>query len=303
MSRITLILAMALFNGLSATAQETSGGNQEVLRRLDKVSSELGNHQYSLRYQFQPEQQMAYEVEHLVRVKTTIDGVSQSQQSRSTSQKSWKVTAVDAKGNATFTHSIDWVNMWSEAQGQAPVIYDSRQDAEPPADYVGVAESLGKVLATVTVDTQGAVVRRDDKVNQIDMGTGEILMPLPQQPIRIGESWAVTKEVPVRLADGAFKAIKTRMRYRLEKVETGVATISLKTQVISTDITPRVQSQLIQKLSNGTLKFDLDAGRLLSKQLEWDETVVGFNGPSSNMSYLGKITERYVDQARVATRQ
>ncbi|MEL7266192.1 MAG: hypothetical protein AAFP69_15465, partial [Planctomycetota bacterium] len=52
-------------------------------------------------------------------------------------------------------------------------------------------------------------------------------------------------------------------------------------------------SQLVQQLSNGTIKFDLDAGHVLSRQLDWDETVVGFQGANSMMEYQARLTEEF----------
>jgi len=47
----------------------------------------------------------------------------------------------------------------------------------------------------------------------------------------------------------------------------------------------------MQQLTNGTVKFDIDAGRVLKKQMEWDESVVGFNGADSMMKYVARYTE------------
>lgn len=278
--------------------QEASSDLQ-TMQALQKATSQLGDHKYNLRYKFKSGESIAYEVEHLVKVKTTIDGASETQRSRSVSQKVWEVAEANAE-QATFSHSIAYLNMWSESQGRAPVAYDSRSDDEVPPEYEGVAEMVGKPLATVRVDAQGKILDRKDRVNQIDFGTGGLMMPLPEQQVVTGETWSVERDVPVRLEDGSFKSIKTRQRYRLERVESGVATISLKTQILTPSITARVRSQLIQKLSNGEIRFDIDAGRVLSRQLEWDETVVGFNGPKSNMAYLGRITETFVPAERVA---
>ncbi len=95
----------------------------------------------------------------------------------------------------------------------------------------------------------------------------------------------------MRLEDQRIKSIKTRELYVLEKVETGVATISVKTQVLTPVDDPRVKSQIMQRISQGELRFDMDAGRLISKQLDWDESVLGFNGAESNMKYLARFTE------------
>lgn len=280
-----------------AVAQQAQNG----LAELDQATSNLGDHDYVLRYKFRQGESIGYEVEHLVSVKTTIDGTSQAQQSRSRSRKVWVVTNVNPNDETTFTHTIAYVNMWSECQGSEAIKFDSRTDKQPPAEYQQVAGMVGKTLSTITVDARGGVLDRQDGALQIDLGTGGILVPLPEKAIKLGEEWSVTTEIPVRLDDGTFKAITTRQRYLLESVEAGVATISLQTQILTPSITARARSQLIQKLANGRIRFDLDAGRILTKNLEWDETVVGFNGPSSNMAYLGRITESLDQEPRSAS--
>ena len=40
----------------------------------------------------------------------------------------------------------------------------------------------------------------------------------------------------------------------------------------------------------------MDAGRVLKRTLDWNEVVVGFNGPESNMSYLARMTESLVTE-------
>ena len=56
-----------------------------------------------------------------------------------------------------------------------------------------------------------------------------------------------------------------------------------------------IKAQLVQQLSNGTIRFDIDGGRVLSKQLDWDETVIGFQGPNSLMEYRARLTESIVE--------
>ena len=105
----------------------------------------------------------------------------------------------------------------------------------------------------------------------------------------------------MRLEDQRIKSIQTRETYRLEKIETGVATISLKTQILTPLDDARVKSQIVQRISAGEIRFDIDSGRLLSKQLNWDESVLGFNGPGSNMKYLAQFNEALVVPARTAS--
>jgi hypothetical protein len=44
-------------------------------------------------------------------------------------------------------------------------------------------------------------------------------------------------------------------------------------------------------MQEGTIKFDIDAGRLIHKQMDLDESVLGFAGADSHMQYLARLTE------------
>ena len=53
-------------------------------------------------------------------------------------------------------------------------------------------------------------------------------------------------------------------------------------------------------MQKGTIKFDVDAGRLLSRQMDLDQSVLGFNGPQSHMQYVSRTTEEPVENAPAA---
>lgn len=56
-----------------------------------------------------------------------------------------------------------------------------------------------------------------------------------------------------------------------------------------------IRAQVVQQMSNGEIRFDLDNGYMLSKQLDWDETIVGFQGANSLMEYRARFNEKLVD--------
>jgi hypothetical protein len=188
--------------------------------------------------------------------------------------------------------------MWQKLSDRPEVSYNSRTDKEVPPEYEFVASTLGKTLATVVVSPDGQIVKRDGSP-ALNLGLGDIIMLLPPKPVKIGGRWYEPSEIQGRLSDGTVKRIKVRKLYTLEKVQTGVASISVRTEVLTPINDPKLESQIVQQLTNGTLRFDLDAGRLLSKQMDWDETVVGFNGADSQLKYLARITEEI--EATVAT--
>ncbi len=294
----------SVFLLLSLGSLVTAQSSDDLKEQLEKATRKIsGDEKFELKYAFHDGEILYYEVIHQTAVDTTVQANTEQVKSRSKSLKKWEFSDVNSNGDAKLAHSIEWVNMWSEMSGREAVHYDSRKDKKAPPDYATIAKSLGTPISNVEVTPFGKITARKDKVKQIDRGTGGLLVPLPPAAVPIGTEWAVAGKVPVSMTDGRTQVIKTRQRYRLEKVETGIATISLKTQVLTPVSEGRVKSQLIQKLSNGVIKFDIDAGRIVSKDLKWDETVISFNGPESNMSFLARMTERLVPAAEVASLQ
>ena len=78
----------------------------------------------------------------------------------------------------------------------------------------------------------------------------------------------------------------------------GVPTIRIEPHPLTPVSSPAVESQLIQQLSKGAIKFDLDSGRMLSKELNWSDEVVGFRGPETSLRYEAKYTEELLPAAK-----
>jgi hypothetical protein len=251
---------------------------------------------YALQYKFRPGEVIRTQVLHRVSLDTTISGTTQTAETTSGSVKVWKITDVDSSGHITLEHSVESVDMRQKLSGRDEVTYNSKTDKQPPPGYEGVSKSIGMPLTVVTIDLAGKVIKRTDKRPNVspESQNSQMVMPLPAEPVSIGESWNLPNDVTITLEEGETKVIKTRQHYTLEKVANGVATISVATQVLTPVNNPKIQSQLIQRLTQGTVRFDIDAGRMLSQQLELDERVLGFNGPDSSLHYLGRFTEEYV---------
>lgn len=267
---------------------------------LDAAKKKLTRQSYRLQYKFAAGQQLRWKVIHLVTVETKIQGVVETAKTRSMSLKLWQVTDVDADGNMTLTHSVEEAKMWQSVSGRQEIRFDSTSGEEPPPEYTHVAESVGVPLATVTIAPSGKVIDRQSERKQFNPGIGDLTIPFPETAIRIGQSWATDGELAVRMQDTRVKRVKIRQMYQLEKVEAGVATISMKTQVLTPVNDPKMQSQLVQRLKQGVIKFDVDAGHILAQQMDIDETVIGFNGPESIMKYLSRLSEEEVKSENVA---
>ncbi|MEM7478007.1 MAG: hypothetical protein AAF483_23730 [Planctomycetota bacterium] len=264
----------------------------------DKTSGE----KYLLTYKLEQGEELVAKVVHEAETQTTMANVDESSTSITTSEKVWKVTDVNAKGEMTFEYRINAVKL-SQTVGEGEQIeYDSDGEGEVPDMFKPVAETVGKTLATITINPRGQVVNRDKELKTPQLGMGEITIPLPANAIAVGERWSVPREMRVKLESGQYKKVKVRELYELEKVLTGVATISIVTQTLTPVKDPAVEAQLIQQLSRGIIRFDIDAGRLLSKRLDWSEEVLGFRGADTKLRYDGKFTEELVNSIRTASK-
>lgn len=246
---------------------------------------------YLLRHKLKPGEEVFSTVLHQAKTVTRIQGIDQASEARTLSEKVWKVTAVNPQGDMTFEYRIQHVEM-SQTNGEEKEIrFDSRKDKTPPPIYKKVAESLGKPISTVVINSMGKVLSRSDNKDAPELGMGDLVLTLPEEALSIGGSWSVPRDTRVKLPDGTHKTIKIRETYELRKVQSGVATISIRSQPITPLDGPEVESQVMQQLSNGELKFDIDAGKLISKELNWDDSVVGFSGAESQLKYNARYRE------------
>ncbi|HZL88467.1 MAG TPA: hypothetical protein VFB96_08865 [Pirellulaceae bacterium] len=261
---------------------------------LTLLAAPLAAQEYELAHKFTPGEEIRTQVVHLVTVESKIKGFTQTAKTRSVSTRMWKIVSVDAKGNITLDNSVEAVSMWqshTDDKGVKEVSYDSQKDVVPPPVYEAIAKTVGITLATITIDPAGKIIDRRSNQPNFNPGIGELTVPLPGKKVKIGDTWFTPEVIPLRTEEGMVKRIDTRQLYKLEKVELGVATISVVTQVLTPISDPKLESQLVQRLQKGTIKFDIDAGRLMHKQMDLDESVLGFAGADSSMQYLARLTE------------
>lgn len=251
---------------------------------------------YLLRYSLKEGQQLNYEVTHVAKTKTRLKGQEEVSQVHTISKRHWQVTGVNDEA-MTFDHVVDAVEMTQQQGDQDELRWSSESGEEAPKPFSKVAERIGKRLSTISINSRGQETDREDfGGSKASLGMGSLSLAFPEEPIAIGESWSIPREIKTRTEDGLVKPIKIRELYTLEKVKSGVATLSIASEPLTPIEQESVRAQVVQQLSNGTIKFDLDAGHMISKELNWDETVVGFQGPNSMMEYRARMNEQLVDE-------
>lgn len=255
---------------------------------------------FVLRYKFRKGEQVVTKVTHVATTETKIRGNTQQSRSRAVSTKLWRIVDIDEKGSILFEHLVSDVEMWQKVTGREEIRWSSK-DEEIPREYEHVAATIGTVISEVKITPTGEILERKNNLPENDMGLGPIATPLPDKPVTVGHRWTAPSEVTVREGE-TFKRIQTRKQFKLLSVKSGIATIQVQTQVITPVTDPKIEAQLVQQLTNGTIKFDIDAGRIVSKRMDWDETVVGFSGADSLMEYLARFTEEVTPAAQTARR-
>jgi hypothetical protein len=187
--------------------------------------------------------------------------------------------------------------MVNQLPDREPTEYDSRQDKTPPPGFEDAARAVGVPLSVVRVTPAGTVLRRDVKVRQQNVEEdGQIVLRLPDKPVSIGETWDESFDVKVSLENGGTKAVQTRRRHKLTDVKSGIATIEVTYQVLS-PIDPFIETQLVQRLMDGEVKFEIEAGRVVGQKMEVDKRILGFAGPTSSMHYIMRMEETFTKGA------
>ena len=252
---------------------------------------------YLLRYRFRSGDAIASRVAHRALTETTMNGVTQTVETRTDSTKTWNVVAVDAAGRATLEQSVDDVTMTSRTSDRGEVRWASDDEAEPPPGYEGVRQSLGVPLVRMQVSPDGRILERRELRPCPATATGDlVVVPLPAEAVPEGYEWVVRDEVVVEVPNGPRKAVRTRLRYRLEKVENGLATIAVDTTVLTPVDDPRIAARLLERIWDGTISFDIEAGRITDRRTAIDRRVVGFGGPQSSVRYKASLEERLLDE-------
>ncbi len=267
-------------------------------------SSDKEASKYTLRYKFKAGETLRWEVVHRALIKATVSGTTDSEEMVTKSVKVWQVKEVKDDGTAVFENMVESVDMRQKRTGRQEVRYNSKTDKEAPPEYATVPESVGVRLSTITLSANGDVVAR--KKEKVGAGArneeGEITVPFPKEPIAVGKSWSFPHEITVPLENGTIKTVKTEQKFTLEEVKTGIATIGVVTVILTPINDPVVEAQLIQRQSAGTVRFDIDAGRVIGQQMDLDKRVVGFTGnrnPTSSIHYLTRFTEEFLSAEAV----
>lgn len=262
---------------------------------IKSTTGRFGEEQtYDLRYTLTPHTVLRWKTEHTESRKTQIARTTEESSSRSQAINRWEINSVDSLGNMTFTYRIESCDMWQQTGDDEPITYNSETDEQAPILYESFAAGIGTAAATVTLNPRGRIVNEQRQVRQVEFGIGSVCIAFPDRAIPVGHQWYVPGQLSAKDEHGMLKQLDIRLHYTLTKVKKQKAYISFQTQVLTPIRSPKVRSQIMQKMTRGYAVFDLEQGFIVRREVDWDETVQEFEGVGSYLKYLGKYTERWL---------
>ena len=256
-----------------------------------------------LQYKFQMGEVLRYSVKHSTNIRTTIEATTQEAESQSESIKAWKVTDVLPNGEMEFVHLVEEVRMSNRVPNRADRKFDSATDETPPLGFEQAAGAVGIPLSVIRISPSGQMTHREQKHPQPAPSDDMPMIPvLPEEPLAVGAEWDFTYDVEADREGGTKQTVRTRRVCQLECVEAGVATISAEYQIL-TPVSPEVESQLIDRLTQGKMRFDIERGRILSQKFDADRRVIGFSGDASSMHFVSRMEERLLKPGKRLARK
>lgn len=286
-----------------AAGEDVKDVPEKSLLRVAEAPAKPDTKKYDLRYKLERGDVLRYEVTHHASIRSTIEKTTESAQSQTDSIKAWKVTDVLPNGNIEFTNVVEKVHMVNQLPDHDPTEYDSTKDKIPPPGFEDAAKAIGVPLSMMRITPQGKVLQRDLKVrNQGAEDDAPIVLRLPEKPVAIGDTWDEPFEVKVTLEKNATKMIQTRRHHKLVDVKHGIATIEVTYQVLS-PIDARIETQIVQRLMEGEVRFNIEQGYVVGQQMDIDKRIIGFAGPTSSMQYVMKMEESLLkNESKIATK-
>lgn len=249
---------------------------------------------YLLRYKFEKDSQIRWNVVHRTHNETTMKETTIVTDTYSESEKVWTVKQVKPDGGAVIENSVAWMNLWQNVTGQNRVSYDSRTDKTPSHCYENMPKMLNTPLADITLDARGNVVERKDFFPQTELqllNPVQLLVPFPEHKVLPGDVWKIDKIVYVPKPGGTVFKVQTVQKYVLESVEDDLATITYYTQVLTPIHDPKTLAQLVQCRAKGKMVFNIKTGKSEEHVLSLDHTVPHFSGDASIVKHKNRSTE------------
>ncbi|SFI04812.1 DUF6263 family protein [Planctomicrobium piriforme] len=247
----------------------------------------------TLRYHFQPGQIVRYDVTMNDDYRIQIGAAVDSPYSHNHSSKHYEVKSVAPDGSAVLVLTIDAIQL-EIFQNGGKIKYDSRnkETAKNEPVFLALEDLVGKPHLQLIISPRGAVsnyqplVAKDQVPSDPATAAFDVLVALPEQPVKVGETWKEAFEAAVNLTGSEVKKqVKMQRHYTLTSHENGLATIEIKTKILTLLEDADEEMQLLRRTPCGTVVIDTQRGLLVSKTLTQNNEVTGFQNGASVITF------------------
>ena len=253
--------------------------------------------EYTLRYKFTANEFVHYDVDSKNKMVVEKNQAKVITINNTNTVKHYRVIWVDEEGNGTLETMIDRVQMSVKLDDQEAATFDSKQPIEKDLkQFEPIRKSIGNA-SRIVYSPLGKVVSKEEKPDAQNQG---FMIPLPENKVKIGDSWKEEYDVEVSVGKTLRKKVPIRRTFTLESMEDQVAVIKFKTKVLKRQNDPKIGLQLIQKTPSGSIKLDIERGVIISQDVSSDKAQIGIFDGQGAMRAITSRVETLVDPATIA---
>lgn len=278
-----------------ATQVRTTVDDQPSSAAEAKQASADEGPEYTLRYQVKPGQVMRYQTEKVGELRASVGENTTSNVERVIQVRRFEVKDVDDFDRASLVMQYERVEMSVQANNGPPIVYrSSMKPSQVPRYFVHVADGLKGIAPRFVTTPVGAPLDGNDEIIPPKEGQAvetRFMMPLPELPVRVGDSWRYFGNVRVRVSTKISRNVRLLTTCRLASVEDGVAKVTFATSVVARLRSNSVKSQLISALPKGYCLLDIETGQVTKRVVRNNNSVHGFKGGQSLLSYSAEVIE------------
>jgi hypothetical protein len=235
---------------------------------------------------------LSYRVKHDTTVTEVIDGGKHQFKSHLELLKRFRVADVDGAGVATLEYSLAAMRNEQTRPGGDVLRFDSTDpDKSTPELRDQLGKYIGTTLAVLRIDQTGKVIAVKQGPAARHMAEPPFTVVLPGSAVQQGQGWTREFDVTLDPPLGTGEKHTARQEFQCMKMEDGKATIALKTIFKAMPEAVQERMPLLQKEAQGSVVFDVAAGRVAVIRLEIDRTLMNHQGEGSSYRYESTYIE------------
>lgn len=246
-------------------------------------------------FRWQKGQVLTYRVDHDTSVNEVVAGSKVETASKLGLVKRWQVADVDAKGIATINLTlVSLRHEQTRPNGEALLFDSANLDKSTPELKESMSQYVGKVVASLRIDTQGRVIEVLQGTTKSYDSEPPFVLVFPSQALQPGQGWRRSFQVVLDPPLGTGERIPAVQTFKSGRVENGRATLVLSTDFPTPPMAAADRIPLLQKQPEGEVIFDVPSGKLIRANLAIDKTIENHQGDGSTYRFRSRYTEQLV---------